>query len=60
MGIYFFAWLKWVLGGKPMVHYNGFYCVACGKWVKEPFEIPEYQSVGGWWDTKGVCEECQQ
>lgn len=59
MWIYFFAWLKWVLKGKPMVHYNGFHCGVCGKWVNDPFEIPEYRSVGGWWDTWGLCEECR-
>ena len=41
-----------------MIHYKGVHCGICGKWVKEPFEIPEYQSYGKWWDTWGLCEEC--
>jgi len=54
--IYFFAWLKWVWKGKPMIHYEGYHCGLCGKWVNKPFEIPEYQSDGEWWDTWGVCD----
>ena len=56
--ITFFRWLKWYLKGKPMVQYRGYHCGICGKWVNEPFSVPEYQSAEEWWDTWGVCEEC--
>jgi len=53
-------WLKWRLKGKPMIHYSGFHCSCCGKWVDKCFSIPEYQSVDEWWDTWGICEECKR
>jgi len=41
-----------------MIQYRGYHCGICGKWVNEPFSVPEYQSAGEWWDTWGMCNEC--
>lgn len=55
-----FKWLKWIIKGRLIIYYLGFNCGCCGKWVKEPFSIPEYRSSGEWWDTWGLCNECQK
>ena len=54
----FFRWLKWLKNGKPYLSYKGFNCNLCGAWVEEPFKVPEYKSVGEWWDTWGICKKC--
>ncbi len=51
-------WLKWILKGKPIIKYEGYNCGCCGKWVNEKFSVPEYKSVGRWWDTWGLCDGC--
>ena len=48
---------QWKRDGRPMVHYDGFQCGCCGRWHDIPFEIPQYESVGEWWDTVGLCPE---
>lgn len=53
------VWLRWVLTGKPVVKYGGYWCGCCGKWYPDPHEIPVYQSAGFWWDTWGLCPECE-
>jgi hypothetical protein len=53
-----FRKLRWIYRGRPMIHYPGFMCGCCGKWNSEPFDLPEYQSCGEWWDTIGVCRKC--
>jgi hypothetical protein len=50
-----FRWLKWLLKGKPMIHYKGYNCGCCGKGWMIPFDVPEYQSAGSWGDTWGLC-----
>ena len=54
-----FYWFRWVCKGKPMVKYSGFNCGLCGRWCDAPFEIPEYKSAGSWWDTWGMCKDCE-
>ena len=51
-------WLKWIIKGKPVLQYSGFNCGCCGKWVNRPFSVREYRSMGRWWDTWGLCDEC--
>ena len=52
-----YYYLRWLWKGKPMLHYEGFHCGCCGRWHSIPFEIPEYESSGEWWDTWGICPE---
>ena len=54
-----FRYLIWFIKGKPMIKYVGFHCGLCGKWVDKPFEIPDYQSLGEWEDTWGICNKCK-
>jgi hypothetical protein len=54
----FFSWIKWKLKGKPTISYTGYNCGLCGKWVDKSFSVPTYKSLGSWWDTWSVCEEC--
>jgi len=49
--------LKWIKNGRPVIKYAGFHCGCCGRWWPIPFEIPEYDSAGKWWDTWGICPE---
>ena len=53
----FFARLKWISAGRPMIKYSGFNCGCCGKGWKIPFKVEEYESGGEWWDTWGLCPE---
>jgi len=48
----------WKLKGSKFVSYDGFHCGLCGRWVNKSFKIPEYMSIGEWWDTWGICKEC--
>ena len=41
-----------------MIEYDGYHCGGCGHWVGEKFEVPEYESLGEWWDTWGLCSRC--
>jgi len=50
-----FRWLKWIIEGRPFVHYEGYTCGCCGKGWYIPFTIPTYQSSGEYWDTWGLC-----
>ncbi len=55
----FLRWIKWLIDGKPAVHYTGYHCGCCGRWVEEPFHIPTYKSEGSDADTIGLCrDEC--
>ena len=55
-----FGRLKWALQGRPKVKYQGYHCGCCGKWIKEEFSLPIYQSYGEWWDTWRLCLECAE
>jgi len=51
-------YFRWWLQGRPMIHYYGYNCGLCGKWVDHPFQVPEWDSAGRWWDTWGMCGRC--
>lgn len=53
-------WIKWRIKGKPMIEYIGYHCGLCGRWIDEPFTIPEYRSYGKWCDTWGMCKKCER
>ncbi len=53
----FIRYLKWLINGKPMIKYSGYTCGCCGKFREDPFEIPEYDSNGEYWDTIGLCSD---
>jgi hypothetical protein len=55
---HFFKWLKWHLDGKPYIEYDGGNCGCCGAWVKKKIRVSEYESVGRWWDTWTLCDDC--
>ena len=46
---------NWIKRGKPVVKYEGYNCGCCGTYWNIPFEIPEYDSEGKYWDTWGMC-----
>ena len=56
----FFRWLKWLVTGRKMIIYTGYMCGLCGKGVREPFAVPEWDSDGAWWDTIGMCDACRK
>jgi len=51
-------WVVWKWNAEPYIEYPGFHCGLCGKWVGKPFKVPDYQSVGEWGDTWGICDDC--
>jgi hypothetical protein len=53
-------WLKWLWNGRPVIQYPGLHCGCCGEWVNRKFSIPTYKSTGEWWDTWGLCPECER
>lgn len=53
-----FSWLFWLVRGKPLIHYAGYHCGCCGKWVEEAFTVPVRESCGKWADTWGLCKDC--
>lgn len=58
VGRVFFAWLRWVIKGRPYITYEGYHCGLCRKWMVASFAIREYESEGEWMDTWGICKEC--
>lgn len=53
-----FKWLKWLWRGKPMVYHDGYNCGCCGKFVRSPFRLRDYESNAlsdGW----GLCNRCK-
>jgi len=52
------AWFKWILKGKPMIHYKGFHCGCCGSWTWLDFSVPQYKS-DDFYDTWGLCDNCK-
>jgi len=53
-------WILWKLSGSKILIYNGYHCGCCGRWVKEVFKIPKYKSQGNYWDTWGLCPDCEK
>lgn len=49
------AIIRWLWYGCVMIHYDGYFCGACGRYWKIPFCVPTFDSLGRWWDTWGVC-----
>jgi len=43
-------WLKWRREGKPMIRYEGFWCIVCNTWQAEPFGIKAYKTKGKFMD----------
>jgi len=47
--------LSWLLTGCPSVKYDHYWCGLCGRFWKESFTLPAYESYGKWADTWGLC-----
>ena len=47
--------LKWIWKGRLMLDYSGYHCGCCGRWIDDPIQVPEYESVGEWGDAIGLC-----
>jgi len=46
---------RWRKSGSPVFVYPGFNCGCCGKYTKEEFEVPTYETLGPNWDTWSLC-----
>jgi hypothetical protein len=56
----FIKYLKWLRYKKPNIIYKGFNCGCCGIWVNKEFSVPQHKSLGSWWDTWKICDECKK